>query len=370
MKALPSTSSNYLIIDEGERNVLAMKLNLKEFRNEVQKTAKRSMGECYIGGDTFNFEMAVEGANEGIALDLTPLKSSNGKEFGAVEINKGKISIKVSLPKFIRPDNIMPFSMSDAIMLEVMKNDIEPALKLALKGKIDDRLDVLSATAKSIECNITKRVAGDSTCSHVLNLINRSFHEGTNIVYQRASTKCKYDKENETVIVRKRNYYVLKSYDKSLQQRKAGNQHIENGLLRIEVIMLNRTIDKLFGTSPTIENVLTEQGLMRIIKEYKRIFIEDVINGHIRPCLRYVTDTLFKTLTEKDNQLKAIALHKEIIMDVAILHKALVKWYKAKGYSKERAKRNADTYICRCRIKYGFPTNVIDTMREFKKLCN
>jgi len=83
-----------------------------------------------------------------------------------------------------------------------------------------------------------------------------------------------------------------------------------------------------------------------------------------------VADTLFNTLTEKDSQLETIALHKELIMDAEILHKALVRWYASKGYSEERAKRNADAYICKNRIKYGFPKNVIDTMREFKKLCD
>ena len=58
-----------------------MKLNINKFRDEVHRTAKRGMNDIHIGGDAFNFEMAIDGANEGVTLDTTPLKSSNGKEF-------------------------------------------------------------------------------------------------------------------------------------------------------------------------------------------------------------------------------------------------------------------------------------------------
>ena len=343
---------------------------MKNLRREIHNIANANRKKRYIGGDTFNFEMVIDGASENVFLDATPLKNNRNLKFDEVEVGKGKIHINICLPKFIDENNVMPFSMADLIMLETIKNDVESALNQALKGIIDDKIDVLTAPAKSIECNITKRVAGDSTCSQVLNLINRSFPEGTNVVFQRASIKCKYDKENETVIIRKRNYYVLKAYDKTLQQRKSGNLDVDSGLLRIELVMQDRTIIKMFCGKSTIREVLTERGLMTIIKEYKRIFLEDVIKEHILPCINDVVDILYKTLKEKDSQLEAIALHKELIMDEEILRRALVKWYKFNGYSEERAKRNADTYICRCRIKYGFPKNVIDTMREFKKLCD
>ena len=344
-------------------------MNTSNLRTEIHKGAMKTLKESYIGADSLTFEMVVDGASEGVCLDLTPLKNSYGKEFGGVEIDKGKIHISLCLPKFIKEYNIRPFSMTDVFMLKVIKNDIETALQRVIKGKIDNRPDVLSASAKAIECNITKQVTGQGSCSDVLNLINRSFTEGTNVVYQRASLKCKYDKETESLIIRKRNYYVLKSYNKTLEQRKKGNFDVENGLLRIETVMQDRTIQKLFGECSTIRAVLTEQGLMKIIREYKRIFLEDIIEEHILPCLRDVTEILYSSLTKTDSLTETIALRKELIMDGELLRKALFKWYKSKGYSRERAKRNTDTQICRCQVKYGFPKDAINTLREFKKIC-
>ena len=343
-------------------------MNMKQFRRDIHSSAKANANVSCLGGDAFTFELVIGGANEVLRLDSTPLKNKRGYEFGTVGVDKGKIRICISLPKIIRADNIIPYSMADFVMLEVVNNDIDQTLKHALDGTIDDSVDVLSAKAKSIECNITKRVVGKSTPSQVLNMLNRSYYEGTNVVYQRASAICQYDKENETVIIKRPNYYVLKAYDKSLQQLKSGKAHIEAGLLRIEVVMQYRVINKLFNGNSTIRNVLTEQGLLEIIKAYKRIFIDDIIKGHILPCVNDATNILFNTLKETDSQLEAIALHKELIMDEEILRKALERWYKFKGY--ERARRNTDTYVSRCRTKYGFPRNVLDTLRDFKNHCD
>jgi len=322
-----------------------------------------------IGADTLAFEMVIGGADEGVSLDWTSLIGDYGRDFGKVKVDKGKIHIRLNLPKLVRENNTMPFSVVDFIMLESIRNDIKQALEEALEGKLDGEIDVWAATAKSIECNLTSQTAGYSTCSQVLNAIHRSYYEGTNVVFQRASAKCQYDKENETVIVTKKNCYALKSYDKTLEQRKKGNKEVEADLLRIEVVMQARTIQKLFGKNSTIRDVLTEQGLAKIIKEYKRIFREDVIKGHIVPCLNNVSDILFASLKKTDRRIETIARWKELVVDEEVLRRALVKWYRHQGYDQERAKRNADTYVCRCRAKYGFPRDVISTFRHFKKLC-
>ena len=339
---------------------------IKEQINAIKKSEKKSLP---IGGDTFTFEMAIDGADKSLFMDKTPLMNSFGGKFGEVEVEKGKIITCVSLPKYVRDDNIIPFSITDVILLEVLRNDVEQTLKKALHEIVDDSTDVMCSKAKTIECNITMQVVGKSTCSQVLNLINRCFHEGTNVVYQRASPKCKYDKENETVIIRKRNYYALKCYNKSLQQRREGNCYVKEGLLRIEIIMQERTIEKLFCKKSTIQDVLTAHGLMKIIEEYKRIFNCEIIREHIEPGLSEVKEILFISLIETNSQKETVALKKELIMDEEIFRKALINWYEYGGQSKESAKRNAATYICRNKEKYGFPENVIDTMRKFGKLC-
>jgi hypothetical protein len=211
--------------------------------------------KCAIGVDGMTFELLINGAGEHTYLATTPLLNNNGREFGSVSIENSKIYVYLNLPKLVRHDNVTPFSLADMFMLESLKDGIKQAFKRVLKD-----IDVFSASVKTIECNITRPVAGKSNCSQVLNLINRSFHEGTNVVYQRASSKCKYDKENETVVIRKKNCYALKCYDKSLEQRKLGRSQVEDGLLRIEIVIQNRLLNckRLFAGKCTMQEMLNK----------------------------------------------------------------------------------------------------------------
>jgi len=329
-----------------------------------KKYKKTNKKLCIIGGDTFNFELVINGENEYKFLESKPLINSQNKEFGTVEMKKGKIYICINLPKFVRNNNIKPFSISDINMLEIINRDIEQALRKALNGIIENSTDVLAATVKSLECNITQHVSPNSTCAQVLNLINRSFHEGTNKVYQGSSTDCKYHKKDESVIINRKNYYILKCYDKSLEQRTSGNKEIKDGLLRIEVIMQKRILKKLFSDKSTIRNILTEQGLIKIIDEYKRIFINEFVEDHIKPCLRDVTNIIFESLKKTGSPIETIALHKELIMDMELLRTALKKWYKSKDkadYSRHAIKRLEE---------HDFPKDVVKTIKIFKKSCD
>lgn len=346
-----------------------MSVNLiEEIQRERERIVRIERKRKHIGCDGFNFELAIGGANRDVYLEKAPLKNRHGQKYGDVEVDKGKININISLPKYIRDDNTKPFDLVDISFLESLLNDFEQALAATLQGIVDEDTDLLSATAKSIECNITIPVSGKSTCSQVLDLLNRSFTETTNTVYQSASKKCKYDKENETVIIPKKNYYKLKCYNKTLEQLRLGNFVGEN-LLRIEVVMLNRTIVKLFGNDCTARKILKKQGLKQIIAEYKRIFREDVIDGHVKPCLSDVKDILFESLEETNSQTETIALYKQLVVDERVFRKALEKWYLSNGNNLKQAKQNAATYICRNKNKYGFPENVVDTLRKFGSMC-
>jgi len=342
--------------------IAEMKAGIQE---NVAKTNKRRKP---IGGDGVNFEMTIDLANGGVYLDKTPIKNHFGQKYGEVEVDKGKIHISVSLPKYLRDNNITPFGIADFDSLKSLVNDLKHGLNSVLAGLLGDDADVMDATAKSIECNITLPVVGKATCSQVLNLINRAHVTGTNVVYQRASNRCIYDKENETVIIKKKNNYTLKCYDKSLQQSREGHP-VESGLLRIEIVMQDRVIKRLFGNKSTIRDILTKQGLMKIIAEYKRIFTEDIMSRFIYPCLKEVATILYSTLRDTGSQLETIALHKTLIMDEMIFRKALERWYKVNGFTRMRARQNTATYISRNKEKYGFPENVIGTLKEFEKLC-
>jgi hypothetical protein len=75
------------------------------------------------------------------------------------------------------------------------------------------------------------------------------------------------------------------------------------------------------------------------------------------------------SLTETNSPVETIAQHKELIVDVEVLRKALIRCYKFKGHDVKQAKANASTYISRAMRKYNFPQHAVDTIKEFKKAC-
>ena len=319
--------------------------------------------KCEVGCDSFNFVMIIDGADPEEYMKTVPLITTQGSEFGSAGIKGGKVYIHFCLPKVVWKDNRTPFGVAGMAKLSHIVNEIELALEQALEGRIADGIDVLSASARKIECNLTQWVAEGCTCSHVINLLNRSYYEGTNVVYQKASSKCKFIKEDETAIIKKPNYYLLKCYDKSLEQRKTLNPDIEDGLLRIEVVMLDRLLKKLFPEEQTIRSILTEQGLMKVIEEYKRIFVEDIINSYVRPCLKSVTKILFESLKETDSPVETISLYKELIVDEEVLRKALKKWYAFSGRPDSSRQRIHSLKA------HDFPKGVVKTIRAFKSAC-
>jgi hypothetical protein len=102
---------------------------------------------------------------------------------------------------------------------------------------------------------------------------------------------------------------------------------VENGLLRIEVVMQDRTIRRVFGEQPGLFDVLEEGALGRVIIEYGRILKYDMMKKHIIPCLNGITSRLTESLMDTGKLSEKIFLEKEIILDVELLRNALKKWY-------------------------------------------
>jgi len=312
--------------------------------------------QSQAGIDGCNFELVLSGVEKDKFVQPQPLLNQHGNKYGEIGVKHGKIYLSVNLPKFIRGDNVKAFSVMDMIKLDTIRDDLVITLKNLFGDEFESKLT-------SIECNITQKVSGDSTCSQVLNLINRSFYDETNVVYQRASSKCRHLKENETVIIRSKNYYVLKCYNKSLEQWKSGNKGVEGGILRIEIVLQDRAITKLFGKKTSISDVLQRKGLEKVIEEYRRIFVEDVINKHIRPCLTDIRKILTESLVNTGSPTETIAKHREIIVDVEVLRVALKRAYEIRGMKDNSRKIISDMK------KYDLPKDVLRTVKEFHKSC-
>lgn len=324
----------------------------------------------FIGIDGIEFEYQIPGVARNVNMEKKTLFNQFGKAYASIMITYGVLNLQINGPLAIRENNIYPRSKTDMVNIDSLKISIIADIEALLREQ-SILCNVGQSKLKRIECGITRRVAPGCTCSHVLNLINISFYKTTNVVYQRASRDFRYIKENETVVVPKitrRNYYTIKAYDKETEQLKKGNKYVEKGLLRIEVILLNRTIKKIFSKNPTLDEMFCKQSFVKVIEEYKRLFVEVLVGEYISKCRLEVTQRIFESLTETDNIIETMLKHKELIVDREVLRDAICKWQLFKGKTEVRAKRNADKVLCETK-KFNLPANVFKTIAAFEDIC-
>ncbi len=176
--------------------------------------------------------------------------------------------------------------------------------------------------------------------------------------------------ESHTVNITRKHYYLGKFYDKSQEiadKRRKFNLPTNNvplGLLRIEIVLLDRTLDKLFGNKKTLSDVLTQKNLIEILREYKRIFCDELVDKMIKHYLDACVEKLVESLTDTESPIKTIAKERELIPDVEVLKKALHRYMKMRGKTDNSA-RDAKRYA----EHYDLPVDCIMTIRDFKRSC-
>ena len=317
------------------------------------------------GLDTCEFELALTGRNMKDLQEM-PLINEQGREYGSVEASKGKATIRLNLPKFIRDNNILPYSITESICVEIIRNDCEMQLKRIFGDNMNTQI-------KKIEVNITQRVSGNATQSDVLNLLSHAtiIHASKdNVKYVGPNRKCELKEENHTVNVSRRHYYYCKFYDKTqeiIDKRRKFNlptDNVPHGLLRMEIAFVERTLDKLFKNKKTLSDVLTQKNLLEILREYKRIFCEELVDKMILPYLSACRENLVESLKDTDNPIKTIAKERELIPDVVVLKKALSQYMKEKGKTNNAA-RDTKRYA----EQYDLPVDCIMTIKDFKISC-
>lgn len=193
-----------------------------------------------FGIDGITFEILLSDIDKRKNIKSQPLISYYNNlnlEYGKIIVKDNKAIIFVVLPNFYKTNNITPYcltSITDRIKLDIIKMELLNILNNIFS-------DVSQIRLKSIECNTTHKVLDGCSCNNVLNLINRSYYDTINTSYESASQSCKYRKEKQSLIIRIKNYYFLKCYNKSLEQKKSVksvNMDIDDNLLRIEIVML------------------------------------------------------------------------------------------------------------------------------------
>ncbi len=317
------------------------------------------------GLDTCEFELALTGKNMKDLLKQ-PLINAQGREYGSVEASRGKATITLNLPKFVRDTNIQPYSLTESIKLEIIKNDCEYELKRIFGNNMNTQIT-------KIEVNITQPISGSATQSDVLNLLSHAtlpYASKDNVKYVGPNRKCYLKEENHTVNVSRRHYYYCKFYDKTqeiIDKRRKFNlptDDVPRGLLRMEIVFVERTLDKLFKNKKTLSDVLTQKNLIEVLREYKRIFCDELVDKMIKPYLNACVEKLVESLTDTENPIKTIAKERELIPDIEVFKKALRRYMKIRGKTDNSA-RDSKRYA----EQYDLPVDCIMTIKDFKHSC-
>lgn len=332
---------------------------MKTENNKNRKT-RIIKGRACQGTDCYIFE--IVNAKKFPYSSPTYLSNKQGTRYGRVYSQRGKNFVELTLPHIVRCNNVQPFTLADNI--NAVRNEV-----------YEDLISIFGTDFHSkvycIECNITKGVSGNATASDVLNLLSHSLlsDKADNIKYVGPNRQCKLKEDNHTIICKKAHYYIIKAYNKTEQMKKkkcrnADTQILPNDVLRIEVILKGRTLEKLFGKKTDILDILTYESLLAIVREYKRIFSTVIVNSKIKPYLTGCKRALLKSMRETNSVEITIARMQECIPDSKVLYKA-IKQLQDERMLSNHALRDTKRYI----KKYNLPQDTILTLHDFKKSC-
>lgn len=315
------------------------------------------------GVDGINFEIKL---NCNIKdFEEQELKNADGFVYGKLQKCSTGIELYLNIPSYFNKDNRKPFSLVDAIKLEIVKNDVSNKIARLLGEKADTRL-------KSLEINITREVEEDTDISVLINLISNS------LLYSLNGIKCnKYycnkklsnntNIQPDGAVCTKAHYYNIKVYNKSKQLFEEKGIMLKEKLFRIEIVLLDRELTKLFGEKLTITNILNKQALEKAVNRYKEIFNEDIIPS-IKYYLNQCVNQIMADLSTTDRISSSIIRQKEIIYDVKILRKALKRYYRTLRHDvKESTAKNLVSYYCN-ENKCEFQTKILNIIKEFHNI--
>lgn len=326
---------------------------MKERKTRIIKEKAKQGCDCFI----FNLSLP----DETRIIHELDLVNENQMKYGVIKTKRNKNILELTLPHFIRNDNIQPFSLNDAIYLHSLQCDCSKQLENLFGNKIDTKID-------SVECNLNLFPHGESTISDVLNLlVNSSLsHERDSLKYIGLREKSDLKPETHTIISKKMHYYTIKAYNKTLERKrknKSSSSTTTSELLRIEIIMQERTLKKLFGEKTTLSDILTSNNLLEIIREYKRIFHDEVIpkiKQYLTSCRKHLTESLCET----ESIDLTVAKERELIPDAEVLKRAIKRYQELRGIS-DNSNRDSKRYA----EKYNLPKDTLLTIKNFRKSC-
>ena len=318
------------------------------------------------GADGVNFQLQLTVAGfESINLPEENLANESGNDIMKISCWGGKLSAYVNLPNAIRPNNVQPFQLSDCIKLELVRNQVveymRSYLQKHLKSKYSDEF-LSMMTVTKMECNLTIKCIGECKPKDVIKLFEKSFPKVT--VYKETAPNGKTHKKPERgITTTKPHTHVLKVYDKTFQQRQAGNLKVEPNLVRVELVYLDRTLNHMYGDKKSLEDILTRKSIRTLIDQYQVTF-DEICQKNIKPMLDDCVQDVYETLTQSDsgNEISHTLIKcKDLIVDIEILRSALQKWYVDFKHTPDISKRMVSYY--RNNAKFEIPSDVLKTFK-------
>lgn len=325
--------------------------------------------KCKQGFDGLNFEYKID--NPQYLFKVLPppreLLNENGKVIARISCADEKIELYVNPVHYIRPTNIYPFDVRYGKELE---NLLEKIIRF-IQSYLDEHLRWIDKSEiignlllKQMECNITLPCVGKAKVSDVISFVDLAMNETWLRRISNSEIDCQ--KRNIGCLFSKEHAYKVKIYDKTEEQRVHENNMMHNNMLRIEIVFICRKINAMYGKRKSICDILTVNGLEIACKEYKKVFIEDIRNNKLIPCLNYCKKRLLESLMNSDYETPinlTVLKNKEIIIDIEILRRALKKWYQSRNMQ-DNSKQVIYMYR---RNNMDFPEDVIKTMKAFKE---
>lgn len=317
------------------------------------------------GADGINFQMqlTIKGL-ETVTFPKETLTNESGKDIAWIECLGGKVSAYVNLPHAVRPNNIQPFQLSDCIQIDLISDKVieymKAYLKKHMKGNYSNEI-LKQLNVSSMECNITIKCVGKCKPKDVINLFEKSVDK-TFIAQEAMDKKKTFRKDQDSIIYRKDHYFRLKVYNKSKEQNDKGNPLVENNLIRVEFVFLERMLDSMYADKMSLENILTRKSLRKLIDQYQATFT-DICENNIKPMLSGCVQEVFECLTASNSGKEiseALYKCKECIVDVEVLRKALKKWYAFK----KQADRSKQVIAYYRDNNFSMPEDVLRTIKQ------
>lgn len=338
---------------------------------ENQKSSRcRLKKNCQQGLDGMNLEyvLNIEGA-ERLYLQTESICNDDGRTIAEISCVGGRLSAYVNAVHCIRPNNVKPLTIADTIKLELIKSKVigfmSDYLKRHLQGQYSEEY-INGLTVTKLECNITLPCVNGASPSDVINLFEQALDK--TVLHKQRKTKDTHNKIATSCYYTKRKEYCLKIYDKTIEQHDNGNPLVDANLLRVEIVFLDKALKRMYGDKKTLNDILTQEAIVTLCKEYKQVFKHELVEIHIKPYLDWCVQKIFDSLLyfEDGNTIsEAIAKNKEHIPDMEVLRKALKKWYKS---------QNVDDRSARVLYEYrkknvGIPEGVLKTIKTFSESC-